>query len=221
MGNVLKHIHWILILFTVYEFYNLYTETDEKYVGLESTLSSLQNTLTKNKKTEREIKQYYNNIEEEKSKIERVASEIEKMQQLLPSDISDTENITLLRSMADEINIKDISIAPEKDEERGFYIARKYRLKVKATFLQMLILFEKIGENKRILNVGEAGFKKIAQPQRGKFQVIAGEFVLESYRFNPSFKESRGIEEIEKKFQEDKDKTKPKRKRAKDKEGDA
>jgi Tfp pilus assembly protein PilO len=218
MGNVLKHIHWILILFTAYEFFNLYTETDEKLLNLESSREALQVQLKRNKKIERDIKQYYANIEEEKVKIEKVASEIEKMQQLLPSEISDTENLSLLRSMAEEINIKEVSIAPEKDEERGFYIARKYRLKIKATFLQMLLLFEKIGENKRILNVGEAGFKKIAQPQRGKFQVISGEFVLESYRFNPNFKESRGIDEIEKKFQEEKNKPKPIPKKASDKE---
>lgn len=221
MGNVLKHIHWFLITFTIYEFYSLYIEADEKYVNFEANVASLQTTFTKNKKMEKEIKQYYTNIEEEKNKIEKVASEIDKMQQLLPSEISDTENIALLRSMAEEVNIKDISIAPEKDEERGFYIARKYRLKVKATFLQMLILFEKIGENKRILNVGEAGFKKITQPQRGKFQIIAGEFVLESYRFNLSYKESRGIDEIEKKFKEDKDKPRTKRRRSKDKESEA
>jgi hypothetical protein len=80
-------------------------ETEERYTGLVTTLESIQKSLTRNKKTEREIKQYYNNIEEEKNKIEKVASEIEKMQQLLPSEVSDAENISLLRSMAEEINI--------------------------------------------------------------------------------------------------------------------
>lgn len=201
MEKILKSLHWFIILYAVYEFYSLYEVKTEHLANLESQVEVQRNMLAKNKKTQREIANYYSNIKEEKDKIERVAREIEKMQQLLPSDISDTENLHLLRSMAEDVNIKDISIAPEQEVDRGFFLARRYRIKAKATFLQFLIMFEKIGENKRILNVGESSFKKMEEPQRGKFQIIAGEFVIEAYRYNSNYKEDRGIDEIEKKFQ--------------------
>ncbi|AUN96646.1 hypothetical protein DOM21_18580 [Bacteriovorax stolpii] len=202
MEKILKNLHWFIIAYALFEFYTIYEAKNEELLGLDSQVEVQRNMLVKNKKTEREIKNYYSNIKEEKDKIEKVAIEIEKMQQLLPSDISDNENVHLLRTMADDVNIKDISIAPEQEIDRGFFIARRYRIKAKATFLQFLIMLEKIGENKRILNVGEASFRKVDEPQRGKFQLIAGEFLIEAYRYNSNFKEDRGIAEIEKKFQE-------------------
>ena len=91
--------------------------------------------------------------------------------------------------MSDELHIKEMSITPEKDDDHGFYITRKYRFAAKATYLQFLIMFEKIGENKRILNISGLAFKKFEQSQRTKFQLIDGEFTLEAYKFNNSFKE--------------------------------
>lgn len=202
MDKLLKNLHWFIIAYAAFEFYRLYEESSEKLVNLESQIEVQRITLAKNTKTKREIANYYTNIKNEKEKIESVAREIEKMQQLLPSEISDTENINLLRGMAEDVNIKEVSIAPDQEADRGFYLARRYRLRSKATFLQFLIMLEKIGENKRILNVGQASFKRLDEPQRGKFQVIAGEFVLEAYRYNSNFKEDRGIDEIEKQFKE-------------------
>lgn len=214
MAKLLKNLHWIIIAFAAFNFYQIYTAEDEQYEQLVGQEEAKRVELTKNKKVKREISNYYSNIKEEKEKIERVAKEIEKMQQLLPSEISDSENINLLRKLADEINIKELSIVPEAMEsDRGFFIARKYRLKAKATFLQFLIMFEKISENKRILNIGESTFKVTTLPQRGKFQVIDGEFILEAYRYNPNFKEDRGIDAIEKKFQEEAKKPKTPRPR--------
>ena len=202
MEKLLKNLHWFIIAYAAFNFYVHYTESEEKYVNLVSQEEAQRLQLTRNKKTQREISNYYKNINEEKVKIERVANEIEKTQQLLPGEISDSENINLLRKMADDVNIKELSITPEQDFDRGFFIARRYRVKAKATYLQFLIMFEKIAENKRILNVGESVFRKTAEPQKGKFQVIDGLFTIEAYKYNSNFKEDRGIDEIEKKFKD-------------------
>jgi Tfp pilus assembly protein PilO len=203
MEKLLKNLHWLIIAYAFFELYNLYSEANERLVNIESQQEVRKIELIKNKKIQREISLYYKNIEEEKVKIERVALEIEKMQQLLPSEISDVDNINLLRKMADDVNVKEMSIAPEAEIDRGFYLARRYRIKAKATFLQFLIMFEKIAENKRILNVGESSFKKSSVPQRSKFQVIDGDLIIESYRYNSNFKEDRGIDEIEQQFKDD------------------
>lgn len=202
MDKLLKNLHWFIVAYAAYDFYSLYDGAGVTLTGIESQIESQRIELSKNKKSEQDIKNYYSNIETEKARIETVAKEIEKMQQLLPSDISDLENIALLKSLAEDANIKEVSVVPDIDVIREFVIARKYRVKLKATYLQILIMFEKIGESSRILNVGEAKFGKTPELQRGKFQVIQGEFVLEAYRYNPGFKEDRGIESIEKKFSE-------------------
>lgn len=200
MSKILKNIHWLIIGIALFNIGSYWYDQSEKISQMLTEQETLGANLIKAKKTKKEISNFYKNIEEAKARIERVAMEIEKTQQLLPSEISDTENISLLRRMAEDVNIKELSINPETDIDRGFYIARKYSFKAKATYLQFLIMFEKISENKRILNVSELTFSKLDQPQRSKFQLIKGEFSLEAYKFNPSYKEDRGIDEIEKEF---------------------
>lgn len=122
--------------------------------------------------------------------------------------------------MSEDINIKEVSILPDKDENRGFYIARRYKFRAKATYLQFLIMFEKISENKRILNISELKYEKLDQAQRSKFQLINGDFVLEAYRYNAEYKEDRSVDiEAEMKAKESEKKPK-KNKRAKKKEGE-
>ncbi|MFA6237340.1 MAG: type 4a pilus biogenesis protein PilO [Bacteriovorax sp.] len=202
MEKLLKNIHWLIIAGALFNIGMYYMEVEEKLSSVVVQQETLRNTLVKAKKTKKDISNFYKDIDEAKGRIERVAKEIEKTQQLLPSEVSDTENISLLRRMAEDVNIKEVSIMPDRDDDRGFYIARKYRFKAKATYLQFLIMFEKISENKRILNVSELTFKKLDQPQRSKFQLIDGEFLLEAYRFNPNYKEDRGIDTIEKEFKD-------------------
>jgi len=200
MGKLLENIHWFIIALALFNIGNSYKEQDDKISEVIAQQQVQRDTLIKAKKTKREIALFYKNIDEAKSRIEKVVSEIEKTQQLLPSEISDTENISLLRKMAEDVNIKKLSITPERDEDREFYIARKYKFKAQATYLQFLIMFEKISENKRILNISELSFNKLEMQQRTKFQLIDGEFTLEAYRYNSAFKEDRGIEQIEKQF---------------------
>lgn len=200
MEKLLKNLHWFIIIFGVYGAVTYYLEKEEEFNNVVLQQETVQGELLKNRKIKREISNYYTNIKEAKEKIERVALEIERTQQLLPSEISDTENIGLLRKIADDVNIKEVSISPEQEVDRGFYLARRYKFKAKATYLQFLIMFEKISENKRILNVGQLTFKKLEQPQRSKFQLISGEFILEAYRYNSNYKEDRGINQIENQF---------------------
>lgn len=202
MTKILSNIHWFIILLALFNVGSYWYDINEKISEVKNQVETEKQDLTKARKTKKEIQSFYKDIDEAKNRIERVAREIEKTQQLLPSEVSDTENISLLRRMAEDVNIKEVSIMPDRDDDRGFYIARKYRFKAKATYLQFLIMFEKISENKRILNVGELAFKKLDQPQRSKFQLIDGEFMLEAYKYNAAFKEERGIDKIESEFKD-------------------
>ncbi len=200
MKKIVAHIHWLIIAYATYNIMTYLQEVDEKKAEIKTKQELETKSLQKARKSKKEIATFYNDINEAKNKIERVAMEIEKNQQLLPADISDTENINLLKKMADDVNVKEINISPQSDENREFYIARKYKVKAKATYLQFLIMFEKISEYKRILNVSELTLHKMEQPQRGKFQLVEGSFTLEAYRINQAFKEDRGIDKIENEF---------------------
>lgn len=200
MGSLLKNIHILIILGAFIKIGWSFYDFNEQQTVNEEKINTLTNELRRTESLKRDIKKYLSNIEAEKQKIERVAQEIEKTQQLLPSELSDTENVYLLRKIAEDVNIKEVSISPGRDEANGFYISRAYQFHAKATYLQFLILFEKISESKRILNISEVEFKKIEQPQRSKFQIIDGSFVMEAYRYNSNFKEDRGLDQLENQF---------------------
>lgn len=205
MEKLFKNIHWFIISLALFNIGSYYLEITEKIESMKIQQEQQRLALAKAKKTKKEIASFYKNIEEAKNKIERVAQEIEKTQQLLPSEVADTDIITILRNMAEDVNIKEMSIMPEGDDDRGFYIARRYKFKAKATYLQLLIMFEKISENKRILNVSELTLKKLEKPQRSKFQLSDCEFTLEAYKYNVNFKEDRGFDKIESEFNDKRD----------------
>lgn len=177
-----------------------YEEHQEQMDSLKGQIPVLQIQITKKEKQKNDLKDYYRDIEEAKGRIEKVAIEIEKLQKQLPNTVSDTENLDLISNMASTINIKNPFLTPTEEEEKGFYVTKKYVFKGRGTFLQFLILLEKIGNSERILNIHSLKFSKVSEKQKGRFQLIDGELEIESYRHNPKFKEERGIDEIEKKF---------------------
>lgn len=190
MDKLIKILPVIALLYSGFTGFTLYEEKENEVMNAEMEISAQQTELAQSKKTKQEIQDYYKNIELEKAKLGKVSLEIERMQQLFPSEISDNDNMTLLRSFASDVNIKQVaSISPDAELDKGFYISKGYRFKAQGTFLQFLIMFEKIGDAKRIMNIRELTFSKADAPQKGKFQMITAEFLIETYKFNPNYVE--------------------------------
>src|SRR5690606_6576315 len=114
-----------------------------------------------------------------------------------PSEISDTENLSLIRSTAESLNIRGISLSPDSERSNGFYFVKPYTFSAKGTFLQFLIFFERIGESTRLFNIRELKFQRSREEQRGRFQLIEVSAIIEAYRYNQNHKESRDIEDIQ------------------------
>lgn len=200
MGALLSKLHYIIILWVVYGVYQKYEEHTEALEMLNGQIPSIQIMIKKAIQQKDEIKTYNQDIAEAKLRIEKVASEIEKLQKQLPSNISDADNLDLLSRLASGLNIKNPFLTPGDEENRGFYLTKKYKFKGLGTFLQFLIMLEKISMQERILNIHDVQFVKSNEKQRGRFQLLNINLTIESYRYNPNFKEDRGIEEIEKQF---------------------
>jgi len=200
---------WILII--LWGGFGVYTKYEEHNVALESSraeVPDLEAKISKKQKEKKDLQNYFSDIEEAKTKIEKVASEIERLQQQFPSEISDTDNLALISSIAESLNIKQIFLSPGIESNKGFYFSKLYKVKASGTYLQILIFLEKIAEAKRLLNVYDAQLVKIDKRQKGRFQLIDTELNLEVYKYNPTHKEERGIENIVKPSDEP-----PKRKR--------
>jgi Tfp pilus assembly protein PilO len=204
VNKILKNIQWFIVLLGLYNLYTIYEENDPKPQLARSQAEALKVKFEKNKKIKKELDFFYKNIEEAKLKIQKVKESVAKTQQLLPSEISDNENMSLLRHIAETLNIKAVEIIPSNEEGKGLFISKQYTFKANATYVQFLIMFEKIASNKRVLNIKNVTLRRVDSPQRARFLLLQGSFVLEAYRYNPNAKE---LEESSHNFPTSKGKT--------------
>lgn len=213
MNGLFKKLPLFIILYTAYTAYDMYEIHQTKLQESKDRVPVLQNQIKKAKQKKKDLKRYFQDIEEAKKNIELVAQEVEKVQRQLPSEISDAENLQLVKGIAEKLNIKNVFLQPKNEENKGFYYIKNYEMKATGTYLQFLIFFEKIAENKRLLNIRDVELKQLSSPQRGRFQLINTKIIIQAYRFNPNHKEDRGIEDIEKQFKDEKPKPRKRRKR--------
>jgi Tfp pilus assembly protein PilO len=198
MMQKLANLSWFFIfLLSGWEIFKAYDTHVESKSAQIAKIPVLESKLKSKKKEQRNVKVYLQDIEKAKARIEVVAQEVEKLQKKLPEAISDTDNLALIQGISKKLNIQNVLLAPGIEENKGFYFAKRYEMTGSGTFLQFLILLERISSVDRILNVREVDFEKSKEKQRGRFQLINCKLVIEAYRYNPDHKEDRGIEKIE------------------------
>jgi Tfp pilus assembly protein PilO len=147
-----------------------------------------------NKKKVKEIQEFVKKTEESKVRVEEVAKNIEAAQRQLPAEINDNQILTFFNQEINTLNIKDPNILPGSETPSVYFISKEYSLKSRGTFLQFLVFFERIGGADRIYNVKKVRLTNTEASQRGRFQMINSEFVVEAFRFNPAFKVDRGFQ---------------------------
>jgi Tfp pilus assembly protein PilO len=200
MNKIISNIHWIIILYVSFNLYMKYEENMEAIETKRSSIPNIKRQIKKKRKDKKQLKQYFKDIENAKQKIERVAEQVEALQKQLPNNISDTENLELIKGLAEGLNIKNIFLTPGIEENKGFYMVKRYDFNGTGTFLQFLVFFEKVAENDRLLNVTSLKMANTGKKQRGRFQLVNCNASIIAYRYNPNHKEDRGIESIESKF---------------------
>ncbi len=201
MMSLVQKIHIFILLWGVWEGYLVWDNFTLKKEEIASQIPVLNQKIAKAQREKDQIKDYLKDIEEAKQNIELVAKEVESLQRKLPETIKDAENLALIKSIAEGLNIKNIYLSPGIEENKGFYYTKRYELSASGTYLQMLIFFEKIGITERLLNIKNVEIKKSDEKQRGRFQLINAKVTIEAYRYNPNHKEDRGIQAIESNFQ--------------------
>jgi Tfp pilus assembly protein PilO len=195
LEKLMKYLPIIIILYSGYDLYTLHLEHEELLDSKQQTVPAIENRIRRLKKERKEVDSYMADIESAKKRIELVAQEVESLQRKLPSNISDPENLAMFQGFTDNLNIRDVSVVPGPEENLGFYFKKRYDLKGQGTFLQFLILMEKISENERLLNIRSVKMYKDNDTKvRGRFQLIKGEMTIEAYRYNPDHKENRAIQ---------------------------
>lgn len=194
-AKLMKYLPLLIILYAANDIYTRWSEHQEILENKRNSIPILEGQIVRYKKEKEAVESYMKDIEAAKQRIELVAQEVEALQRKLPANISDPENLGMFQDFANSLNIRNVSITPGREENLGFYFKKNYEFKGQGTFLQFLILMEKISENERLLNIKTVKMYKDTETQvRGRFQLIKSEMMIEAYRYNPDHKEQRTIE---------------------------
>ena len=140
------------------------------------------------------------NLTKSKERVKEVVKQIEKVQKQLPTDVNDTQVQSIIGDIANNLKIKDPSPTPEEETNNGFYFAKEYKFSAYGTFIQFLIFFENLEKTERILNIKSLKITFDQEKTRGRFPIVNLDTVIESFRYNQSYRERSGVEEIEKKY---------------------
>ena len=184
MKAIFGKIQYIIFGYALWNLYGLYSEHTEQKRLTEADIPGIERNISKKRKEIRELRKFLKDLEKEKEKMRIVQEEIKKLQERLPTKISDPENMETLRRIGQKLNIQDMDIKQLPEENKGFYFAKKYQFTGKGTFLQFLIFFEKLGSLNQIFNVRDVVLDRLKKNQRGRFQMINGNIKIESYRYN-------------------------------------
>ncbi|MBP9673954.1 MAG: type 4a pilus biogenesis protein PilO [Bacteriovoracaceae bacterium] len=171
----------VVILYNLYSDYSLYQEKKQAIIGQKPVLESrLKELEEKNKK----VKIFQENLAASQQRVEEVTAQIEQVQRQLPNTISDTEILQLFSREAAELKIKDITQESFREEVRGFYAAKKYKFQGNGTYLQFMIFFENLAQSDRLFNVAYLSMKQALFQQKGRFQLVNMDSVIETFRYN-------------------------------------
>ncbi len=215
IGQLVTKLHFIAFIWMVWSFYDRYDVHQETLKEVNSKAPMIKKKLVKKQKELEAINDYLEDIEKAKDTIEKVALQIEELQQKLPDKISDTENLEVITSIAEKINLKGMLLRPGKERDEDFYITKEYNFTSRGTYLQFLIFLEKIGElskSQQLFNVSSIELIRIDGKRKGRFQLIEGKISVLAYKYNESYREDRGISTIEREYRNKKVKKKGRKK---------
>lgn len=188
MGKLLANLHWLIIFYALYSYYDDFTLFEQKKVETLDQKSAVESQLNINKSKLKKIEKYRKDLDQYKQWVVEVTEQIEKLRKRLPSEINDGFMMQSIREKASEMNIINPLVKSGQDVLNGFYIKKNYTLNGRGTFLQFLIFLENIDKFEQILNVSSLELSSSDRKnQKGRFFMIDSIIELEAFRYNAAY----------------------------------
>lgn len=195
VNKFIGSIHIFILLYGLYGTWVMYDEHILQLEDIQNRGSGLEAEIAKAQQKVKEIEDFVKKADEYKVRVEEVARNIENVQKQLPADTNDSQILSFFQTEINSLNLRDANFTPGSEDTSTYYISKDYSIQAKGTFLQFLIFFERIANADRIYNIKTLKLLNDNDAQRGRFQVISGEGVIQAFRYNPDFKVERGFQE--------------------------
>lgn len=193
LNKLLGSLHWLILIYGLYGTWVIYDEHELKLQEIASRSSEIDQEIAASERKIKEIEEFVRKTDEYKSRVEEVAKNIETVQKQLPAETNDSQILSFFQQEINSLNIKDANFTPGMEETSTYFISKEYAVKARGTFLQFLIFLERIGNADRIYNIKELKLVTPNESQKGRFQMVTGEGIIQAFRFNPDFKVERGF----------------------------
>ncbi len=197
---IVRNFHWIIIAYAAFGLFEIYEEKEEALTNAVSSIEPMQIKINRTKSKIRKMEAFKKNLTKSKERVKEVVKQIEKVQKQLPTDVNDTQVQSIIGDIANNLKIKEPSPSPDKETNNGFYFSKEYKFTAYGTFIQFLIFFENLEKTERILNIKSLNIEFDEERTRGRFPIVNIDTIIESFRYNQSYRERSGVEEIETKY---------------------
>ncbi len=194
----LINLSWIFILlYTGYAVYERYELTEQTKIANELELPGIQKQILEKQRKKKRIEEFVKDIEHAKNQIELVAQQVESIQKKLPEEVSNTEVLELLNKISKEIKLQEVYLSRGEEENKGFYFVKKFRVKAKGTYLQLILFFDQLANQEMLLNISNLNLERTGDDQKGRFQLLNLDTVVEAFKYNSGYVEDRGLNKID------------------------
>lgn len=188
MKNFYKLLPFLIFAYGAFNIFTLYTEHEEAYALVLGQKDSVDAQLIKIRKKVSFIKENEDKLKQYESKIVDVKKQMEDLKVKMPTESDQTAVLQELTNNAQELNLKDVNFFPVPKANRNLYIVNSVSLTGKGTYLQFLILFEKILSNKRFFNVSNFVLTELPGENKGRFTFVSVQADLETFEYNNDYK---------------------------------
>lgn len=145
----------------------------------------------------KEIEEFKKNFEESKQLVEMREDQLEEVRKRLPDFIDDNEVLGTFKNEMEYLNILKTNFALPVEKEKGFYFERKYSGSFVGTYLQTMVLFERISKKDRLYNIHS--LKLVKSGNSGSYQLLTASVDFEVYRYNKDYIDEDLLESQKKK----------------------
>lgn len=188
MKNFYKLLPILILAYGVFNIYTLFNEHEEAITMLQGQKETADVQLVKIKKKVASIKQNEDKLKEYETKIVEVRKQIDELKTKMPSESDRTAVLQELTNTAQELNLKEVTFNPVPKLDKGMYIVNSVSLSGKGTYLQFLILFEKILTNKRFFNIDNFLLTESPADNKGRFIFVNVKADLQTFEYNKDYK---------------------------------
>lgn len=191
IDQLTKNLHILFLFYAGYIAYFHQIDLETKLTDAISQADAGKVKLSRIERDLKEVKSFEENLEESKRRVREVVKKIETIQRQLPSEIKDAQVNGKLEEFSNSLKIINPTPVPRDEVNNKFYISKDYNFDAKGTYLQFLILFEKLEDlamDGRILNVKYVRLQTDTEADpRSRFQILNLSTTLEAYRYNTDF----------------------------------